>query len=76
MCSNVQAGHVCVCAHARLRVCVRMCVRVSECLCVVVADGCIILIMLDNDARQCCRLLYVCMCTALRGTFLLEKLGK
>ena len=25
--------------------------------------GIIILIMLDDDARQCCRLRYVCMCT-------------
>ena len=38
--------------------------------------GIIILIMLDDDARQCCRLLYVFMCTALRDTFLLEKLGE
>ena len=46
------------------------------CLCVVVADGCSSFIMLDDGARQCGRQLYVCMCTALRDTFLAEKLGQ
>ena len=56
-----------------------MCVCVSECVCVcvyvwvVVADGCIFWIMLDDDACQCCRLLYVFMCTALRDTLLIGK---
>ena len=41
-----------------------------------VADLCIILILLDDDARQCCRLLSVGVCAALRDTLLLEKLGE
>ena len=54
-------------ARARAFVSLRICVRVSMCVFVwvVVADGCAIFIMLDDDACQCYRLLNVRMCTAL-----------
>ena len=55
-----------------------MCVPASLCVCVrvVVADACIILFMLVDDACQCCRLLYVCTRTTPRDPFLVENLDK
>ena len=43
---------------------------------VLLPDECITLIMLDDDACQCCGLPFVCMCAALRDTLRVEKLGE
>ena len=57
-------------------VCVCVCLRVSVCVNVwVIVDGCIILIMLEDDAYQCC-LLYVDMCTERRDRFFVKILGE
>ena len=61
---SVCAG-MCMCVHVCVSVCVCVCVCVYVCVWVVVADGCIILIMLDDDACQHYYLLYVCMHVAL-----------
>ena len=64
---------VCVFVYMSVSVCTCVCL----CVCVrVVADGCIILIRLDDDACHSCCLLYVCMYAALQDTFLVEKSGE
>ena len=60
---------VCVCVRVYVRVRACLCADVYVCVCVwVVADECLILIVLDVDASRCCRLFHVCVCTALRDT--------
>ena len=57
-------------------VCMSVCMCLCVCVWIAVADGCIILITLDDDASQCCSLLYVCICAALLDTFLVEKVDE